>query len=46
MNSGWWARCEQAWRGQRWIDLPGPLRATRRDGLLAVASPAIEVDPD
>lgn len=22
------------WRGQKWIDLPGPLRAVRRDGLL------------
>lgn len=27
------------WRGQRWIDLPGPLRALRRDGLLVVESP-------
>ncbi len=24
------------WRGQRWIDLPGPRRAVRRDGLLVV----------
>ena len=24
-----------AWRGQRWIDLPGHLRAVRRDGLLS-----------
>jgi tRNA(Ile)-lysidine synthase len=24
------------WRGQKWIDLPGPLRALRRDGLLVV----------
>jgi tRNA(Ile)-lysidine synthase len=24
------------WRGQRWIDLPGPLRALRRDGLLVI----------
>ncbi len=27
------------WRGQRWIDLPGPLRAIRRDGVLAVERP-------
>ncbi len=25
------------WRGQRWIDLPGPVRATRVDGTLRVA---------
>ncbi len=25
-----------AWRGQRWVDLPGHLRALRRDGLLLV----------
>ncbi|RYC14268.1 tRNA lysidine(34) synthetase TilS [Nocardioides zhouii] len=25
-----------AWRGQRWVDLPGHLRALRRDGLLVV----------
>lgn len=25
-----------AWRGQQWIDLPGPLRATRHDGLLVI----------
>jgi tRNA(Ile)-lysidine synthase len=24
------------WRGQKWIDLPGPLRALRRDGLLVI----------
>jgi tRNA(Ile)-lysidine synthase len=24
------------WRGQKWIDLPGHLRAVRRDGLLVV----------
>jgi tRNA(Ile)-lysidine synthase len=24
------------WRGQRWVDLPGPLRALRRDGLLVL----------
>ena len=24
------------WRGQRWIDLPGPLRAIRRDGVLVL----------
>jgi tRNA(Ile)-lysidine synthase len=23
-----------AWRGQRWIDLPGPVRAERRDGVV------------
>lgn len=28
-----------AWRGQKWIDLPGPLRAMRRDGLLVFARP-------
>jgi tRNA(Ile)-lysidine synthase len=27
------------WRGQKWIDLPGPLRALRRDGLLVFESP-------
>ncbi len=27
-----------AWRGQRWVDLPGPLRALRRDGLLVIAA--------
>lgn len=27
------------WRGQKWIDLPGPLRAIRRDGLLVVEAP-------
>jgi tRNA(Ile)-lysidine synthase len=25
-----------AWRGQRWVDLPGHLRALRRDGVLVV----------
>lgn len=25
-----------AWRGQRWVDLPGHLRALRRDGLLLI----------
>ena len=25
-----------AWRGQRWVDLPGHLRATRREGLLVL----------
>ncbi len=24
------------WRGQRWIDLPGPLRAVRRDGTIVL----------
>ncbi len=24
------------WRGQRWVDLPGHLRASRRDGLLVI----------
>ncbi|GAB3025986.1 tRNA(Ile)-lysidine synthase [Nocardioides flavus (ex Wang et al. 2016)] len=28
-----------AWRGQKWIDLPGPLRAIRRDGLLVLEVP-------
>lgn len=28
-----------AWRGQRWIDLPGPVRAVRRDGVLHLESP-------
>ena len=23
------------WHGQKWVDLPGHLRAVRRDGLLA-----------
>ncbi|MDO3396940.1 tRNA lysidine(34) synthetase TilS [Nocardioides sp. SOB44] len=27
-----------AWRGQKWIDLPGHLRGTRRDGVLRVES--------
>ncbi|WP_374454575.1 tRNA lysidine(34) synthetase TilS [Nocardioides sp.] len=27
------------WRGQRWIDLPGPRRATRRDGLVVIEDP-------
>ncbi len=27
------------WRGQKWIDLPGPLRALRRDGLLVIEAP-------
>jgi tRNA(Ile)-lysidine synthase len=27
-----------AWRGQRWIDLPGHLRAVRRDGRIELAS--------
>ena len=29
-----------AWRGQRWVDLPGHLRALRRDGLLVIEPPA------
>jgi tRNA(Ile)-lysidine synthase len=29
-----------AWRGQRWVDLPGHLRALRRDNLLVVESAA------
>jgi tRNA(Ile)-lysidine synthase len=29
-----------AWRGQRWVDLPGHLRALRRDGLLVVEAAA------
>ncbi len=28
-----------AWRGQRWIDLPGPVRALRRDGHLHLERP-------
>lgn len=27
------------WRGQRWIDLPGPRRAVRRDGRLRLLAP-------
>ena len=27
------------WRGQRWVDLPGHLRALRRDGLLVIEGP-------
>lgn len=27
------------WRGQRWIDLPGPLRAVRRDGRITFDRP-------
>lgn len=27
------------WRGQRWIDLPGPLRAVRRAGVLVIETP-------
>ncbi len=27
-----------AWRGQQWVDLPGHLRALRRDGLLVIAA--------
>ncbi|HSU01511.1 MAG TPA: TilS substrate-binding domain-containing protein, partial [Nocardioides sp.] len=26
------------WRGQRWVDLPGHLRALRRDGLLLITT--------
>jgi tRNA(Ile)-lysidine synthase len=29
------------WRGQRWIDLPGPLRAVRRDGRLLLEVPGV-----
>lgn len=29
------------WHGQRWIDLPGPLRGTRADGLLRIAAPPV-----
>jgi tRNA(Ile)-lysidine synthase len=28
-----------AWRGQRWVDLPGPRRAVRREGLLVIEAP-------
>ncbi len=28
-----------AWRGQRWVDLPGHRRALRRDGLLVIEAP-------
>ena len=35
-----------AWRGQKWIDLPGPLRAVRADGLIAVAPPPDQVGRD
>ena len=28
------------WRGQRWIDLPGPRRASRREGLVVIEDPA------
>jgi tRNA(Ile)-lysidine synthase len=28
-----------AWRGQRWVDLPGPRRALRREGLLVIEAP-------
>ena len=34
-----------AWRGQKWIDLPGPLRATRTDGRIAIAPPGDGTDP-
>ena len=27
------------WRGQKWIDLPGPLRALRRDGRIRFERP-------
>ena len=27
------------WHGQRWIDLPGPLRAVRRDGRIVLERP-------
>ncbi|RYB93641.1 tRNA lysidine(34) synthetase TilS [Nocardioides oleivorans] len=27
------------WRGQKWIDLPGPLRVARRDGLVTFETP-------
>ncbi len=31
-----------SWRGQRWVELPGGLRVTRRDGMLRVATgPAV-----
>ncbi|MDN5894158.1 MAG: tRNA lysidine(34) synthetase TilS [Nocardioides sp.] len=29
------------WRGQKWVDLPGHLRAVRRDGVLAVEPPPV-----
>ena len=34
-----------AWRGQQWIDLPGPLRAVRRDGRLVFERPAAPAPP-
>ena len=30
-----------AWRGQRWVDLPGHLRALRRGGLLVIEGPSV-----
>ena len=27
------------WHGQKWVDLPGPLRAVRRDGVLRFERP-------
>ncbi|MCW2736328.1 tRNA lysidine(34) synthetase TilS [Nocardioides sp.] len=30
-----------AWRGQRWVDLPGPLRALRRGGLVVFEAPGL-----
>lgn len=30
------------WHGQRWIDLPGPRRAVRRDGLLQLLAPPFD----
>ena len=30
------------WRGQRWIDLPGPRRAVRRDGRVQVLAPPFD----
>lgn len=36
-----------AWRGQKWIDLPGPLRGTRSDGHVRVLPPSAPLDrPD
>jgi tRNA(Ile)-lysidine synthase len=32
------------WRGQRWIELPGHLRATREDGMIHLASTRAPID--
>jgi hypothetical protein len=37
MKTGWWARCEQAWRGQTW-QLMRPARERMKHALTSVGS--------